>query len=189
MRHPSRNLVIVLAILCAFMTGCTSADSGDASAGGLARVFKNSHVTVPAGAQVSVRLTQSISSESAKNGDRWVGTLTSPVSVEGRQVIPAGATVEGVIVAAEEAQRGSRARLELGVRSVEVGDRKESLQASSEAVVAGSTRARNLGAIAASKGYPVVLKTGTVMTFSVSRDEVIDIMALMFPFHPHTGRS
>ena len=52
------------------------------------------------------------------------------------------------MVAAEGARRGSRARLELGVRAVLLGDRRTALRARSEPIIAGSTRARNLGAIA-----------------------------------------
>jgi len=67
-----------------------------------------------------------ISSETALTGDHWRGSVTSAVHVDGKEVIPAGSEVEGVVVAAEEARRGSRARLELAVRSVQVGDRRTS---------------------------------------------------------------
>jgi hypothetical protein len=63
-------------------------------------------------------------------------------------VIPAGSQVDGVVTGALAARRGSRAMLELGVQRIRVNGHDESITASSEPVIAGSTRARNLGAIA-----------------------------------------
>jgi hypothetical protein len=203
MRTHTKASVAALAIAALLAVGCVKSDR-DAEAGSgnaLTGFFGGSHVTVPAGTQIDVRLGQTVSSETAHKGDHWQGTVTSAVYIDGKEAIPAGATVEGVVVSTEEARRGSRARLELGVRSVHIGDGTTSLRASSEPVIAGSTRARNLGAIAggaaagaligeatsgearkgaiiggaiatgavaASKGYQVVLKNGTVMTFSVN---------------------
>jgi len=184
------------------MTGACSNSTAEGKSGvSLAGFFGGPRVTVPSGTQIKIRLAQSVSSQTARPGDSWQGVLTSPVTVDDRVVIPAGAQVEGVVVAVKEAERGSRARLELGVRAVTVDERRTSLRASSEPVIAGSTRARNLGAIAggaaagaligeatsgdagkgaiiggvlatgavaASKGYQVVLGNGTVMTFTVS---------------------
>ena len=134
--------------------------------------------------------------------------MTEPLTVGGREVIPGGATVTGVVVEAVEAQRGNRAKLELGVRAVHIGDRKTSLEASAEPVIAGSPRKRNLGAIAggmaagaligeatsdrpgtgaliggavatgavaASKGYQVVLHDGAVMKFVVNEDVAVRV--------------
>jgi len=182
--------------------GCNPSDRSTAVDAGGGGIFVN----VPMGSQIDVRLKQSVSSETAHRGDRWQGVVMVPVVIDGREVIPSGTAVEGVVVAAEEARRGSRARLQLGVRAVLVGDRRTTLRAQSEPVIAGSTRARNLGAIAggaaagaligkatgdnagkgaliggalatgavaASKGYQVVLKDGTVMTFVVNQDVAV----------------
>jgi hypothetical protein len=105
-------------------------------------------ITVPTGAQLHVRLASSLSSKTASAGDAWTGTLTRPLVESGREILPAGSTVEGTVVSAAPAQRGSRAQIELGVRAVRVEDRKIRLCAEAEPVVAGSTRARNIGAIA-----------------------------------------
>ena len=94
--------------------------------------------------------------------------------------------------------------LDLSVRGITAGGRDQAITANGEAVIAGSTRARNLGAIAGgvaagaligkavgdgknatvggliggvaatgvvagSKGYQVVLKPGTVMSFTVNQ--------------------
>jgi hypothetical protein len=204
LRESVRLIAIAMAMVLG--VGCVQSDSGSGS--GIAGLFGGSHVTVPGGTTLAVRLDQTLSSESVRRGDPWEGVVTRAVVVDGREVIPSGATVEGMVVAAEEARRGSRARLELGVRAVRIGDRKTALDASSDPVIAGSPRARNLGAIvggaaagaligeatsdnagkgallggalatgavAASKGYQVVLRDGTEMTFVINRDVAVKV--------------
>ena len=205
MRMKNPCWLIAIAMVSAFAMGCVQSDSGSGGADGM---FGGSRITVPSGTTLAVRLDQTLSSETVRRGDSWQGVVTSPVVVDGREVIPSGATVEGMVVAAEEARRGSRARLELGVRAVRIGDRKTAFIASSDPVIAGSPRARNLGAIvggaaagaligeatsdnagkgaviggalatgavAASKGYQVVLRDGTVITFVVKEDVAVKV--------------
>lgn len=105
-------------------------------------------VTVPAGTGVKVAVSARITSETAQAGDTWTGTVQDPVVVGDRIVIPAGSSVTGVVTGAVPAERGSRAVLVLAVRSVEVNGRTHALSAGTDSIIAGSTRARNLGAIA-----------------------------------------
>jgi hypothetical protein len=101
-----------------------------------------------AGTQVAVSLHTSLSSKTAYAGQSWSGVVTEPVYRNGREVIPAGSTVRGVVSVARPAERGSRATLQLALRSVAVNGRSYSLRGSSEAVTAGSPRLRNVGAVA-----------------------------------------
>lgn len=158
---------------------------------------------VPAGTMLNVSLGTTISSENANSGDAWNGTVTDNVTTGGGVIIPAGSKVAGVVTGVVPAKRGDLAMLDLAVRSVEVHGKTTSLDANTQPVVAGSPRARNLGAIAggaaagaligkavgdgknaavggiigggaaagvvaASKGYQVMLKSGTVMNFTVN---------------------
>jgi hypothetical protein len=159
-------------------------------------------VTVPSGTSVAVSVNTKISSETAQAGDTWVGVVKDPVVVDGRTVIPAGSTVTGTVTAAKPAQKGDRAMLDLGISSINVNGTTYHVSGGTEEIVAGSTRARNLGAIAggaaagaligravggsgkgaliggllggaaagggvaASKGYQVVVKEGTDITFT-----------------------
>jgi hypothetical protein len=161
-------------------------------------------ITVPSGTPVAVTVNTLISSETAKVGDTWTGVVKDPVMVDGRTVIPAGSTVTGTVTAVTPAVKGSRASLDMAMSSVEVNGRSYDLHGGTEAIVAGSTRARNLGAIAGgaaagaligravggsgkgaliggliggaaaggavakSKGYQVVLKEGTPLTFTTT---------------------
>jgi len=104
--------------------------------------------SMSSGTRLDVALSGNVSSATANVGDAWHGTLTENVSTQNGGTVPAGSEVSGVVTGSTAAVRGSRAMLELGVRSIRVNGHDTAVAASSEPVVAGSTRARNLGAIA-----------------------------------------
>jgi hypothetical protein len=109
-------------------------------------------VTVPAGTSFKVAVSTGITSATAMPGDSWTGSVKDPVIVGDRVVIPAGAMVHGVVSGAKAAEKGSRAVLVLSVRSVEVDGKTHSLSANADSMIAGSTRARNVGAVAGGAG-------------------------------------
>ena len=166
-------------------------------------------VTLSAGTPVQVAVNTAITTSTAQPGDSWSGEVKENVIVGNTVVIPAGSTVSGVVNAATGAQKGSRASLDLAVRSISINGTSHSISAGTEPIVAGSTRARNLGAVAggaaagaligravgggrgtliggligaagagagvaASKGYQVTLKEGTVITFTVSNPVTVN---------------
>jgi len=105
-------------------------------------------ITIPAGTAVAVTVNSALSSKTAQVGEPWSGTVSEPVFSGGREIIPAGSHVSGVVAVATPAERGDRATLQLAMSSITVNGRSYAVRGSSEAVVAGSTRARNLGAVA-----------------------------------------
>ena len=113
---------------------------------------KSQGVTVPAGTSFKVAVSTGITSATAMPGDSWTGSVKDNVIVGDRVVIPAGATVHGVVSGAKAAEKGSRAVLVLSVRSVEVDGKTHSLSANADSMIAGSTRARNVGAVAGGAG-------------------------------------
>lgn len=161
---------------------------------------------IAAGTPIEITVTAPISTETANVGDAWTGEVKEAVIVGSDVVIPAGSRVEGVVTSSTPAEKGSRAELDLSVRSVTVDGKSYPVTAGTESIVAGSTRARNLGAIAGataagaligkavggsskgaviggligaagsagavakSKGFQVVIKDGTAITFNVSKD-------------------
>jgi hypothetical protein len=195
-QHLTRSLIAVTALVA--VLGCNETKDNESKNG----IFA-SRLDVPTGATLSVRLQDGISSEHASSGDAWSGTITRAVVDGDRVVIPEGASVRGVVTRANPAAKGSRAMIDLAVREVSVDGKMRDVSAGTEAIIAGSTRARNLGAIAggiaggaligkaiggdgkdaavggliggaaatgavaASKGYQVVLKPGTVIQFTV----------------------
>jgi hypothetical protein len=167
--------------------------------------------TIPSGTELAVSVNTSISSATANVGDTWTGTVERPVEVNGRTLIPAGSTVTGTVSNVRPARKGDRAMLDLALSSVQVEGRSYRVHGGTEAIVAGSTRARNLGAVAAgagagaligkavggsgkgaliggliggaaatgavaaSKGYQVVLKPGTTIDFTTSESVAVRI--------------
>ena len=141
MRH---SLGIFLFALAATVV-LSACGSDQQNAGSNAATSGVAHVTVPSGTSLDVTLGTSLSSESASVGDAWTGSV-----VNGREGIPAGSTVNGTVSAVKVAKKGDRAMLDLRLTSITVDGRSYQVAGSTEAIIAGSTRARNLGAIAGS---------------------------------------
>jgi len=168
----------------------------------------NPGVTVPEGTAIKVSVDAQITSETAQPGDSWTGTVKEPVIIGTAAPIPAGSVVHGVVTGSLAAEKGNRAMLVLAVKSITVGTTEHAVPAGTDSIIAGSPRARNLGAIAGgaaagaligkavggnkgaliggllgggaatgavakTKGYQVVLKSGTELTFTVSRAVVM----------------
>jgi hypothetical protein len=199
MRYPI--WIPLLAVAATFVSsGCREGQQGAGANGeNIVSAFVP-HVTIPSGSSLEVTLGTRLTSESAGVGDAWTGTVAA-----GREGIPAGSEVRGTVSAVRSAEKGDRAMLDLALTSISVGGRDYRVHGGMEAVVAGSPRARNLGAIGAAtaagavvghaiggsgkgtligaivgggaatgvvsqtKGWQVVLKSGTPLTFTTSQ--------------------
>jgi hypothetical protein len=199
MRYPI--WIPLLAVAAAFVSsGCREGQQGAGVNGENTVSASVPHVTVPSGSSLGVTLGTQLTSESANVGDAWSGTVA-----DGREGIPAGSAVRGTVSGVRSAEKGNRAMLDLTLSSISVGGRDYRVHGGMEAVVAGSPRARNLGAIGAAtaagavvghaiggsgkgtligalvgggaatgvvsqtKGWQVVLKSGTPLTFTTSQ--------------------
>jgi hypothetical protein len=114
-------------------------------------------VTVPEGTQVEISVDAQMSSEFVKEGDAWTGRVTQPVVIGTAAPIPAGSEVRGVISAVQAAQHGERAFMVLSVSSIEVNGHSYEVSAKPESVIAGSAKARNVGAIAGGTAAGAIL--------------------------------
>lgn len=142
------HILIGVAMVAVFaLSGCRSDDKT-----ALAATDKPTVATlnVPSGTSLDVTLATRISSETAHVGDSWSGTIGNGTSVDGRNVIPAGSRASGTVSGVTAAHKGNRAMLDLQLNSISVGNHDYRVRGATEAVIAGSPRARNLGAIAAS---------------------------------------
>ena len=108
----------------------------------------NPGVTIPAGTAIKITTDAKVSSETANPGDTWTGVVKEPVIIGSAAPIPAGSTVVGVVTGSHPAQKGTRAFLVLAVKSINVNGKSYPVSAGTDSIIAGSTRARNLGAIA-----------------------------------------
>jgi hypothetical protein len=207
MRH-AHFISCVALVAATVLSGCRSgqqvADNGTnkTSSGTSSRVAE---LTLPSGTSIDVTLATALTSETASVGNTWVGSIRNASVLDGRNVLSAGSSVAGTVTAVKPARKGDRAMLDLGLTSVTIDGRSYSVQGTTEAIIAGSTRARNLGAIAGgaaagavvgkavsgsnkgtiiggligagaatgvvsqTKGWQVVLKEGTQLTFTTSQ--------------------
>lgn len=89
-------------------------------------------LVVPAGTVLTVRLGQTVGSKISSAGQTFTATLASPVVVDGKTAIPAGATASGTVVDAKPLGRfKGGASLQLRLTSVTVGGAEQSISTSS----------------------------------------------------------
>jgi len=205
MNRSQWSMTFALIAAVAFF-GCRSAQqaSQGGTAGNGSATAVVADLNLPSGTSIDVTLGTGLSSESASVGDAWTGVVANAIVLEGKTVAPAGSVVGGTVTGVRPARKGDRAMLDLGLTSFNVGDRNYRVHGITEAVIAGSPRARNLGAIGAAtaagaaighaiggtgkgtligavvgggtatgvvsqtKGWQVVLKQGTPLTFTTS---------------------
>jgi len=83
-----------LVLLFAFLPGaCPAAQAADES------------IALPAGTELHVKLTTTLSTKTNEAGDPWVGRVLEPIFAEGREVVPADSTVDGHITYVQPAGR------------------------------------------------------------------------------------
>jgi hypothetical protein len=132
--RPSQWISSIALVAAFALSGCKGDGSGSAVVAGL---------TIPAGASIDVKVNDAISSKEAHVGDSWTGSV-----VNGPNGVPTGSVVRGTVTGAKPAKKGDRAMLDLGITSITVGDHQYAVHGGTEPIIAGSPRARNLGAIA-----------------------------------------
>ena len=104
--------------------------------------------TIAAGTGLKITVGAALSSETATIGQEWQGTVAEAVTVGNLAPFPAGSTVHGVVDGVKPAQKGDRAVLVLRITSIEANGKTHSLSATADSIIAGSTRARNVGTVA-----------------------------------------
>ena len=88
----------------------------------------SSSIVIPAGTEISVRISENLSSETAQAGDLFHGNLVEPIVIHGHTAFPAGSQVTGTVLAAHRSGRLSDPGvLELGLTSVSSGGRTAQL--------------------------------------------------------------
>jgi hypothetical protein len=91
-------------------------------------------ITVPKGTVISATVGQTLATDKNKVGDTFAGSLTTPIQVEGKTVIPKGAKVTGRIVKVRKHE------LKVALASVTVHGKSYQLETNS---VAGSNPAKS----------------------------------------------
>src|SRR5258705_5501658 len=159
------ELTLVLTLAAALIAGCGSQITGnpqaannDPNAAAVNEVAKNESkglfgkllpqsdpIVVPAGAPISIRLQNSISSATANSGDDFDFVLTEPLVVNGKTVAPAGAPGIGRVVAARRSGRLHNAGyLRVALASVAINGKQVPVETSSVLMAGGKYKKRNL---------------------------------------------
>jgi len=104
--------------------------------------------TVTAGTGVKITIGTALTSETATVGQEWIGQVAEAVTVGPMAPFPAGSVVHGVVAGVKPAAKGDRATLVLRVTSIEANGKTHEISATADSLIAGSTRTRNVGAVA-----------------------------------------
>ena len=148
-------------------------------------------VTVPELTPIHVTLDQAVTSTQSRPGDHFDATISEPVVVDGKTVIPQGAHAEGIVVDAKPSGRlMGRARLQLALQSVEVSGQPYDVRTTPSARIGRDHKGRNwawigggagggalIGAAAAGGkgaliGGPIGAAAGTTVAFVTGHRDI-----------------
>lgn len=156
-----------LLVMAALLAGCRDqavVQESSLLGGGRSSRESPETLSLPDGTRLNVRLTSSVSSAGSEAGEDWDGVLADPVIVGDRVALHEGSVVRGVVQRADSHSDGRRATLELAITGVEEDGEMLDLDAGTEPIVAGTSRARHIGAIAGGAAAGALL--GKVVTGS-----------------------
>ena len=109
--------------------------------------------TLPEATAIHVRLDQAVASDQNRPGDHFTATVSEPIVLDNKTVIPQGAEVDGVVVDAEHSGRlKGRARLDLALDAVNVNGTDYPIRTASAVRVGGKHRNRNIALIGGGAG-------------------------------------
>jgi hypothetical protein len=98
-------------------------------------------VTLPAGTTLPLSLTSSMDSGTSAVEDRVTAELTRPVSIDGREVLPAGASFQGIVTEVDDAGHvKGRASIAFRFTSLQRGDERYDVQTAAVAHMAQATQ-------------------------------------------------
>jgi len=101
-------------------------------------------ITVPNETVLHVTLDQGLASDQSRPGDHFEATVSQPVAIGDKTVIPQGAHVEGSVVDARPSGRlTGRARLQLALESIDVNGKSYELHTNTSQRAGGNHKKRN----------------------------------------------
>jgi hypothetical protein len=162
-------LVLVLgAAVAAASCGTTASDTTDTTLpggnGAAARAViapnrpVNREATIPAGTALALVLTNSIASDTSAVEDAVTAELTAPITIDGRDVLPAGTRLTGVVTAVDDANRvKGRAMIAFRFTSLRTGDTRYDLQTATQSYLAPATKGEDATKIGIGAGAGAVI--------------------------------
>ena len=108
----------------------------------------SSSIVIPSGTTLAMHLQTSISTKTAKVGDRFLAETTSPVHVDGRLAIPEGSRVSGhVILARQPGKASGRGELQLAYDEIGFDGRSYDLNTRSQVYTSKSGTTKDVALI------------------------------------------
>ena len=115
-------------------------------------------VTIPSGTALMLKLTSAVASDTSKVYDNVSGELTSAITIDGRDVLPAGAVVSGEVTQADGAGRvKGRAQVAFSFNTLMTGGNKYDMQTASFSRTASATKGEDATKIAVGAGAGAVV--------------------------------
>lgn len=155
----------IVGLLIAGLTGCSPTSSVEAKDGRMNAVASEgtafsllkkprpSPLVIPEGTSLPVRLNQSISTKVNRPGDHFSATLSTPVVVDGRTLLPAGTQMNGIVREAMPSGRlKGRAILTVALNSIETRNGNIPITTTSRTSASGGHKKRNWGWIGGGTG-------------------------------------
>jgi hypothetical protein len=110
-------------------------------------------ITLPDQTAIRVTLDQTVASDQNRPGDHFEATVSEPIVVADKTVIPRGAPVEGLVVDAHHSGRlMGRARLQLALETVTVNGKTYDVRTAAHTRIGGNHKKQNLALIAGGAG-------------------------------------
>ncbi len=115
-------------------------------------------VVIPPSTSIHVTLNTGLSSNRSNPGDHFEATISQPVVVDGRTVIPKGAEATGVVVdSLPSGKMDRRAHLLVALETVTVGGSLYHIRTASNARIEGRHRLHNFGLIGSGAGTGAII--------------------------------
>src|SRR5258708_13944082 len=134
MHLTKRHYLIIGAVLLAAALTLSAATLRDGS----------DPVTLPEHTAIRVTLDQALATDQSRPGDHFDATVSAPVVVNDKVVIPQGAHAEGLVVDSRPSGRlKGRARLQLALQSVAVNGQNYDVLTTSHPRIGGDHKKRN----------------------------------------------
>lgn len=114
--------------------------------------------TLASGTALEVRLTQALSSEKNRSGDRFEAALDHDLSVDGKILVPRRSRVIGKLVEVVEAGKvEGRAHLSLVLTEIEVGEKPYPIETNTISIEAESTSRRDTKTVGGAAGLGAII--------------------------------
>jgi hypothetical protein len=152
---------VIWVVMALTLSACSSvtADKDEVKAqAAAAKPAPPPKVIIPAGTALHVTLNEGVSASKSEPGTEFSATLSDPIVVNGKTVLPQGAHVVGRVVDAKESGRvKGRAELRLALTSVARNGKSVPVETQTYVGVAKSTKKRDAGVIGGAAGVGAVI--------------------------------